>query len=315
MSATRLIHQWWLRRQPAEGGEIKLHQGRIYILPTGFGWLYGLLLLGLLIASQNYSASLGFLLTFLLTSVALVSLLHSFWNLNRLRAHVIAAEPVFAGETAEFKVVLHNLGNKTYLAINVSGTINHQQVAEIPAQEYRDTHLLVPSHSRGRLQASVVKIESRYPLGLVNAWSWLKPSCHSLVYPKPAEAGLALPFSAEQTLEGHNPSQDKEDFSSIRDYQAGDSPRQIAWRKLARSNHLLSKQYSGQAGVSIWLDWQVIADADVEAKLSQLCRWVLDAEAAGLRYGLRIPGNEYAPDRGDQHQKKCLTALACYGES
>jgi len=46
--------------------------------------------------------------------------------------------------------------------------------------------------------------------------------------------------------------------------------------------------------------------------LSQLCRWVIDAENAGLRYGLLIPGNKIAPDRGPKHHATCLEALALF---
>jgi uncharacterized protein (DUF58 family) len=39
---------------------------------------------------------------------------------------------------------------------------------------------------------------------------------------------------------------------------------------------------------------------------------VLAAEAAGATYGLRLPGSEIAPGRGDAHRAACLQALALY---
>ena len=67
-------------------------------------------LLLLLIASINYSLSLGFLLTFLLASMGGMSMLHTFRNLARLTIMPGRAEPVFAGEVAQFHLVMHNPG-------------------------------------------------------------------------------------------------------------------------------------------------------------------------------------------------------------
>jgi uncharacterized protein (DUF58 family) len=39
---------------------------------------------------------------------------------------------------------------------------------------------------------------------------------------------------------------------------------------------------------------------------------VLAAERGGLRYGLRLPGAEIAPDQGAAHRAACLQALALY---
>ncbi|HEY0341668.1 MAG TPA: hypothetical protein VGC34_12735, partial [Steroidobacteraceae bacterium] len=56
-----------------------------------------------------------------------------------------------------------------------------------------------------------------------------------------------------------------------------------------------------------------LANLDVEARLEQLTRWVVDAEDAGDRYGLELPGVHLAPDRGADHRHRCLAALAVYG--
>jgi len=50
----------------------------------------------------------------------------------------------------------------------------------------------------------------------------------------------------------------------------------------------------------------------LEERLSVLAGWVLAAEQGGARYGLRIPGIEIAPGRGDAQRAECLQALALY---
>ena len=61
------------------------------------------------------------------------------------------------------------------------------------------------------------------------------------------------------------------------------------------------------------LDWALLPSSlDLEGKLSRLAGWVIAAEAAGLRYGMRIPGVDLAPAQGDAHHTACLSALALY---
>ena len=47
-----------------------------------------------------------------------------------------------------------------------------------------------------------------------------------------------------------------------------------------------------------------------ELKLSRLTRWVLDADAAGVRYALELPGSRIELDNGPAHRQRCLEALA-----
>jgi uncharacterized protein (DUF58 family) len=87
----------------------------------------------------------------------------------------------------------------------------------------------------------------------------------------------------------------------------------VAWKAAARSDELLTKQFTGEAAAQLWLDWRLLpAAADLEQRLSRLAGWVLAAERAGAFYGLRLPGLEKAPGRGDAHAAACLQALALY---
>jgi uncharacterized protein (DUF58 family) len=72
------------------------------------------------------------------------------------------------------------------------------------------------------------------------------------------------------------------------------------------------KQFQETMDREFWLDWDELADLDAEHRLSQLARWVLEAEGQHLSYGLRLPGTRIAPSRGATHQHACLKALALF---
>jgi len=79
--------QFWqfvANRAKPEAGPVFLSQKRVYILPTQHGWTFGAALLLMLIGSINYALSLGFILTFLLAGMGVVSILHTFRNLAHL---------------------------------------------------------------------------------------------------------------------------------------------------------------------------------------------------------------------------------------
>ncbi|HWU82526.1 MAG TPA: hypothetical protein VN063_03450, partial [Methylophilaceae bacterium] len=65
MAAILNIPDWrkWLRVARAEHAPAVLTRRHIYILPTRYGLLYGVILIGMLIGSINYTLSLGFFLT------------------------------------------------------------------------------------------------------------------------------------------------------------------------------------------------------------------------------------------------------------
>ena len=104
-----------------------------------------------------------------------------------------------------------------------------------------------------------------------------------------------------------------DDFAGFRLYQPGDPTRQIHWKGMARAQQPHSKVFTTLRGTDLWLDWDALGDLDTETKLSRLCRWVLDAEAGGLNYGLRLPTLDISPHHGPGHRHRCLEALALYG--
>jgi uncharacterized protein (DUF58 family) len=291
---------------------VRLSHRRIFILPTrrGLGFA-GLLLLQLLV-SINYNNNLGFLLTFLLASVAMVSTLHGYRNLAGLRIRGGQSAPVFAGEAAGFKLYVENPSSleRWSISLRVSGATAVQQ--DIAAGATVCAALFIKSERRGWQHLPVVTVSSCFPLGLFRAWSPIRLIYRVLVYPQPAANVLPFPSSASATTPVGTGHPSSEDFYGFRVYQPGDSPRQIYWKGLAKAQALQTKQYRGDEIAEIILCWEQTPGAEPEAKLGQLCRWVIDAERGGLRYGLRIPGHNLPADAGAAHCRQCLEALALF---
>lgn len=309
-----LLRNSVFRRRGRETGPVTLQRQRIFILPTRHGLLFGLLLLVMLAGSTNYNLSLGFAMTFLLAGLGLVSILHTHRNLSGLRLRPGRAEPVFAGQTARFLVHLENPGRFDRLALElVRKGARKGAWCDVPAGGAAAVELAVPADRRGLLQAGPFSLVSRFPLGLFKAWANVELDLACLIYPRPEAGGTPLPAARTGAAQGPGAGAGGEDFSTLRPYRPGDSPRHIAWKALAREQGVLTKEFSAAAGGELWLEWEAVAGSDAEARLSRLCRWVLEADAGGTAFGLRLPGQAIPPAQGDEHRRRCLEALARFG--
>ena len=309
------ISDWIFRAQVPERAPVLLVQRRIFIIPSRSGYFFALVLLLLLIASINYSLSLGFLLTFLLAGMVSISMLHTFRNLAQLSIAPGRAEPVFAGETAHFGLVLDNPSLSRFaIGVRRAKLENAEpEFGDVGARASNTFQIPVAADKRGYLSCGRLEIFTEYPVGLFHAWAYVDFGSKCLVYPKPDAGAGALPLDARAMGEGNIPVRGDEEFQSLRAYKAGDTPRQIAWKALAREQGLLVKEFGATASADFWLDFDALAGLSNEQRLSRLTFWVLEAERMQLPYGLKLPNQSIRPAAGGPHREQCLKALALYG--
>ena len=309
------ISDWIFRARFPEKPPVVLIQRRIFILPSRTGYFFAFVLLLLLIASINYSLSLGYLLTFLLAGMGSIAMLHTFRNLLRLSISPGKVEQVFAGETAHFSIVLANQTLPRYaIGIKRAQICDAEpEFGDAFAQTSTTFQIPMRAAKRGHLKCGRLEIFTEYPVGLFHAWSYVDFGMTCLVYPKPDPGAGALPLDMRARGEGNVPVSGDEEFQSLRAYRPGDTPRQIAWKALARGQGLLVKEFGATASADLWLDYDALQGLSMEERLGRLTWWVMEAERTQMPYGLKLPGNSIRPMLGNRHRDDCLQALALYG--
>jgi uncharacterized protein (DUF58 family) len=310
-----LLKKSAFRKRGREAGPIVLDRRRVFILPTRQGMMFALVLILMFIGSINYDLNLGYALTFLLVGVGLVSILYTHRNLADTVVIPGRAEPVFAGQTAVFTILLENPGRYDRLALGVEVQDAAPTFHDVARSGTTRVEVAAVAKTRGRFPCPPLRIFTRFPLGMLQAWSKVEADMYCLVYPQPDAMLTPFPARAGGTGGGKETGEGNEDFSALRTYRFGDPVARIAWKALAREQGLLTKQFSARASTEVWLDWDGLTGMDTEGRLSRLCRWVIEAEQMGATYGLRLPGRTIPPGNGEQHRGACLEALALFGQN
>lgn len=310
-AAIAKIRAWSARRHGRDSLPIKISRRRIYILPTRVGLMLALMLVAMLIAGLNYNSNLGLAFAFLVASVALVTMHHCNRNLLSLQVDVTTEVDAFAGREANFEFVLRNDSSIDRCDVEIR-CANGSGIRTVPARASELIPVAVPVARRGITRLDQFELRTRYPFGWFHAWTYVQGSLTAYVAPQPM-GSRTLPAIGGSGSVSRSETRGDEDFAGLRAYEPGVPLKHMAWKVLARGGDAAVRSYTSLAAQPEWLEWTALEGQDTETRLSQLCLWVLESEAAQRVYGLRIPGREIPPARGAMHRFACLRALAVYG--
>lgn len=305
--------EWMRRRQGQDQLPVRLERRRLYILPTRGGLAYSGLLFLMLLAGLNYANSLALFFTFLLAGFALVVMQQCHRNLLGTEVVSAIAPPVFARSRAVLQLTLGNPAPTARPSLEAALRAGVWVTRDVPPGTQQRFEVALDATARGLLRIERVRLSTAWPFGLFRVWTWVHTPVTLIIYPHPHGA-LPMPMDSARTAGARSPAAGGADeWVGLRPFRPGDSPRQVDWKAYAREAPLLVKEYMQTASELRLFEYAQLTHLDQEQRLSQLARWVVDAEAQGERYGLILPGLQLAPDRGPEHRHRCLAALALFG--
>jgi uncharacterized protein (DUF58 family) len=307
------IQRWAERRLPAltryrrpETLPIELHRRRIYIVPSGFGIGFSVLLLVMLIGALNYANNAALLLTCLLGAASAASMLVAFRSLDGLTLDYVQAGHAVAGQAIELTLAFGSRRPREAIRVDLDGTT---VAFALDGQRATLVKLALPTDRRGWQPLPRLHVWSSWPLGLFRAWSWLHPDQQILVWPRAEAAGPQprAPAADARHMRLHR----GDELAALRDYRAGDPQRHIAWKASARHASLLVKDFEQPQSQPQWqLDWRQLGGLDHESRIARLARWLNEAQARRCQYSLWLPCEEIASSSGPLHYARCMNALA-----
>lgn len=301
-----------LNKPVSVSAEPKRMRVKMRLTPSGWGFL-GLIFCGFLM-SVNFSNNLIFAMTFLLISIALVGWYHTRVNVKGLLLADWKAEPVFAGQRAVYRMGVENRGRmgRHGLTVRAKNSVDGDE-SHLADNEKKDMVLERTANERGILAPIQSLLCSSFPLGIFEArmTAGVLPEC--LVYPVPV-GDQPIP---EQSAGGLAHLQaESGTYTDMRRYSPGDPMSRISWKVFAKFDELYTKEFDGAQGQpALYLRWDDVYVSGTEQKLSQLCRWVLDAHKKNREFGLELPGTTIEPANEEPHLLDCLRALALFGKT
>jgi uncharacterized protein (DUF58 family) len=317
----------WLSQRVPSCFQHKLSNRNIFILPTRFGFTYLFFDVLLFLLGTNYQNNIILLLSYLLASLFITVMMHSFYNFSQLSFSSHAKQTCFAKQIINFPITI--TGRKTHFDINFQFAKPEHFVKEVKLAQCdtETSEVLLPcsAKQRGVHALGRVKVFSEYPLGLFITWSLLDFSHQAIVFPQPKRL-----TDNQQLLTGLNDSNKEygvymqamaggDDYSELKNYVLGESQSRVAWKQLARGQGKFSKKHQTQQGSLLWLKLSNMPSSKMETKLQFLCFLILEYSKSKQDFGLildipsstkHIPVIKIEPNSGYQHQENCLIALA-----
>lgn len=309
-ASVRTRWQRWLDQRLPRVKQIHLTQRNTFIFPGEEGFVFLAVVMLIFIGGINYENSLMLGTAFLLASLFLVTIVSTFLNLSGITIRADRAEPAYVGELAFIEVSLRGTKDARYGLTLMLG--DYREVVHLPAGG--EVSVLVPfaAEKRGKGFPPRILMESRYPLGLVRAWTWLALDQFAVIYPKPLRCDLQAGGEGEQGKKQTVRQQQDEEFAGIREYRPGDPLKFVHWKQFAKSGELYSRYREGATAATLVLSLDCVPGPGIEARLGQLTWWAKELTSQQIPFALKLPGVQLAVASGPQHLFNALNALALH---
>lgn len=255
---------------------VRVNTLRPYIVPTGLGFSYGVLVFILVVVSVNNRNNLIFLFAFFLFSVGLVTMLMTHKNFEKIKLAFLQSSLLFKNEAGILTYKIENSRAKESFMIEVAD----KTIESIKPLEKRDLQLSFLPQSYGVMQVPMQKLESRFPLQFLRVWRYMQPEVRITVFPekinyfgqdsqqKDIESGIQK-LHLQESLE--------KEISHFDRFQVTDPTQHINWKILAKTGELYSNKYESLAADKLqvilrWKDTEPLVE--LEKRKSQFTYWM-----------------------------------------
>jgi uncharacterized protein (DUF58 family) len=295
--------------------------------PTALWLIFGPILGCMWMAAVNYSNNLVYAILYLVGALSFISIFHTWRNLASLRVEHIRIQPAFAGEEVRMEIYLRNPAGHTIYGLFFARLGDEAGLARRPtplrtpggggvrieAGDSCAAEVVFPAERRGMYRFQSLLVRTSYPFGLFWASFRVPVDAEYYIYPQ-AKGDADWPGLHPGGEQGSPASlRPGDDFSGVRAYMPGESLRHVDWKAYARGRPLSVKQFTGGSGHELWLDAAEMGRLPLEARLSQLALWIVNAEKEEIPYALKLGRTALPLGLGAAQARRALEALAVAG--
>ena len=272
-------------------GFFTIRQNHIAILPNRFGVYAGFLVLASFAMGYKVQNNFILLAVIFLFLVFMLSLIASVRNLQGITVQVQAEPVYFEGDNHFIRLVF----KKDQPAFNLIVQNDRVQMQIELSQNIETVRLPVGRLARGVHKIPQIKLQTGFPFGIARAWLWLTPPDLLIVAPHPSSRPLThyprQAINAGFGEDGPDRRADRiEEPGDLRDYQPGDAPSKIDWKRFAATRETMVREQQADRASTLLLQQDKGAR---EAALQFLCGGLQVAENAGLAALMTLDGADY----------------------
>lgn len=297
--------------------ERKQQRQRIYIVPTVFGFISGLLVLGVAIFASATNSAAALVLCAILLLAGMLAIFQTNITVSQIKLLRLESEDVPAGHAVPLRVTLLNYSKQRKYMLNVgvahsfwSSNKNTVLIESIDAGSSSEVLMYLPAHSRGVYGVPTLTVSSKFPLGVCRAWLHLKEPKDFVVYPEPKGESRQVvdphQFGGDRRIQ----LRDDSDFWGHRAYRQGDSLMHVDWKAHARGRGMQTKQFSFGTTPSRAIRLADAHGESLETKLQQVSLWVHDAYEKDEAFSVELPMRTLSAGQGTKQFRMAMRALA-----
>jgi len=241
------------------------------------------LLFGLFLEAYMHDFNLVYITLFFVFSLGFSAGPIGILNLGHLEAHYIRSGRLFANQKGKISIEVHNNSKTTSWAVTLHHQDDSVNLDQIKGGASKILHLPFFPLQRGTLIHEGTYLQSKYPLSTARLVMKIDQSYQATIYPEPKGDSLRSFLQEHEAYYG-----EEKEFDGLQLYDGSQRLSSIHWASVAKGD-MSVKVFSKETQTpKLIFNFYKVADND-EARLSQLCLWVLECERQNLPYMIQMP--------------------------
>lgn len=225
-------------------------------------------------------------------------------NLGQLQAQFKPSGRFFVHTTSSILVNIKNVSSISSWSIILYGDTESTAIPSIKPESSIICSLAYTPSKRGKFSYGQCYLESKYPLSTARLTLSIDDTYNGIVYPKPKGKNLEAFLEEEETYYG-----EEKEFNGLRAYDGSQRLSHIHWASVAKGEMSVKTFIKETHTPNLVFDFTKAGTGD-EARLSQLCLWVLECEKKKLPFSLKLP--KVTLHSNKESIDEILTVLALY---
>ena len=271
---------------------------------TVYSGLVVVFLFGLFLEAYMHDFNLVYITLFFLFSFAFSAGPFGVLNIGKLKAEFVSSGRFFANRDAFISIKVTNPREVASWAVEIHSTNSLVPLDRLNAKSSTILQMPYTPTKRGLFEFKDCYFNSKYPLSTARLTLNITDVYRGVAYPQPKGKTLESFLNEEENHYGQ-----EKDFDGLREYDGTQKLSHIHWASVAKGS-MSVKHFSKEIlNPNLHFDFQKAGKND-EARLSQLCLWVLECEKKSLIFSIQLGTKIMSCQK--ESIDEILTALARY---